>query len=464
MNFWEIGCLPDDPLVIDDQIEKQWLPGELQIHIDKLKNVFASRKKLMMILCGNNIASIIGYLAGLQAKQAVILIDINIKENHLSMLIKEYQPEFILMPLSRAQSTHYTNQFTLFDYCFYQYNTECDEVGEIYDDLAVMLATSGSTGNPKFVRLSYKNLQENAKSIATYLKLSSQERPITSLQMHYSYGLSVINSHLLVGARILLTSHNMLMRDFWKFACKYRATSISGVPYVYEMLKRINFQDLAPKSLRVLTQAGGKLNEALVKYYYTLSQQNKWKFYIMYGQTEATARISYVPLGKQIDKFSSIGVAIPGGELSLNPQTSEIVYHGPNVMLGYANKRSDLIRGDELNGILNTGDIGRKDDDGFYYIVGRKKRFVKLFGKRMNLDDIEEALKNKFDCFFACIGDDKKLYLFMVDDFLQQEINDFLLQTFDIHNSAIEIRKILQMPVHSNNKIDYHKLKEIVVA
>lgn len=465
MNFWDISELPSNPLIVDDEIEKEWFPGELQNHINKLSNIVADKlsKKLIMILGENNISSLIGYLAGLQSGHTVMLISANTKEDHLSMLVDEYEPDFIFAPLARERSSNYKCEFTLFGYGIYQC-IRLNADSNIYGDLAVLLATSGSTGNSKFVRLSYKNLQENARSIAAYLGLSSKERPITSLQMNYSYGLSVLNSHLLVGAKILLTSHRILTRVFWDFACKYQATSISGVPYIYTMLKKINFQNLAPKSLRTITQAGGKLNAALLEHYYELSQQRKWKFYVMYGQTEATARISYVPLDRQASKLTSIGIAIPGGELELDADTQEIVYCGPNVMLGYANRRLDLVKGDELCGVLRTGDIGKKDEDGFYYIVGRNKRFVKLFGLRMNLDDIEESLKNKFGGFVACVGDDKKLYVSVMEDIPQREVCNFLLQSFDIHHSVIEVEQLQQMPLHSNNKVNYRKLKEMIAA
>jgi long-chain acyl-CoA synthetase len=134
----------------------------------------------------------------------------------------------------------------------------------LHDELALLFTTSGSTGSPKLVRISYENINSNAEAIAEYLSLSENERPITVLPMNYSYGLSIINSHLVKGATILLTARSIMEKEFWAFLKKEKATSFSGVPYTYEMLYKLRFFRMELPFLRTLTQAGGKLNEDLM--------------------------------------------------------------------------------------------------------------------------------------------------------------------------------------------------------
>lgn len=166
----------------------------------------------------------------------------------------------------------------------------------------MLLTTSGSTGSPKLVRLSKENILENAKSIAQYLDIDQNERAITSLPMHYSYGLSVINSHLISGATILLTEDSYIQRDFWVFAREQRVTSFSGVPFTYEILKKMKFWNRNLPTLRTLTQAGGKLSNELIEYFAKNAKLRDVNFYVMYGQTEATARMSYLPCQYTIEK------------------------------------------------------------------------------------------------------------------------------------------------------------------
>jgi len=225
----------------------------------------------------------------------------------------------------------------------------------------LLLTTSGSTGSPKLVRLSAKNLQSNAAAIAEYLGLTREERAITVLPMNYTYGLSVINSHLHSGARILLTNAPVIQKPFWEFFHLQEATSLVGVPYTYAMYHRMGLFKMELPSLRYMTQAGGKLPAAMVKEFAQWARTRGIRFFVMYGQTEATARMSYLPPDRVIEKTASVGVAIPGGRFSILDANNreitqsgvdgELVYRGPNVSLGYAESRADLEKEDENNGL-----------------------------------------------------------------------------------------------------------------
>ena len=236
--------------------------------------------------------------------------------------------------------------------------------------------------------------------------------------MNYTYGLSIINSHLLVGAVLLLTEKALTQKEFWNFFKEAGATSFGGVPYTYEMLDRLRFYRMELPSLRYMTQAGGKLIPELHKKFAEYAEKNGKKFIVMYGQCEATARMGYLPADKAIEKCGSMGIAIPGGRFRLigldgstvtEPYTTgELVYEGDNVTLGYAECGEDLLKGDEQHGVLETGDMAQFDEEGFYYIVGRKKRFLKIYGNRVNLDEIDRMVKGEFlgiDCAAAGVDD-----------------------------------------------------------
>lgn len=308
-------------------------------------------------------------------------------------------------------------------------------------------------------------------SIATYLKITEDERPITSLPMYYSYGMSVINSHLIKGATILLTDKAVMQREFWSFLKEQKATSIAGVPYTYEMLKRLRFFRMQLPELKTMIQAGGKLNAAYVKEYVDFAAQNGKKFIVMYGQTEASPRMSYLPFDKAVEKNASIGIAILGGKLKVidadgkecaEPEKDgELVYMGPNVCLGYAERREDLMKGDENHGELHTGDVARFDKDGFFYITGRMKRFVKVWGNRTNLDATEQLVKAITpNC--ACCGVDDLITVFVTEEGLEDTIKTLLVEKTGFNPRAFQVKRIDAIPVKTSGKVDYPQLQKML--
>ena len=381
------------------------------------------RGVLQFCLCKNTIESIVEYLACLEAGAPVVMLDATKDAETIENLRQIYKPGI----------------------------TKCRP------DLAVCLTTSGSTGSPKLVRLTLRNIIANAESIAEYLHIDANERPITMLPMYYSYGLSIINSHLLKGATILLTDKSYAQREFWNFLRENEATSMSGVPYTWEMLRRLRFMRMDLPSVRTMTQAGGKLNaEIALEYIRWAKDQNK-QFIVMYGQTEATARMSYLPWECAEEKYASIGIAIPGGTFSL-AEDGELIYQGENVSLGYAECAEDLTKGDENYGVLHTGDMARVDEDGFYYITGRKKRFVKVWGNRCNLDQVEQLVK-PITTTCACAGVDDHITVFVTKDGLEKEIKDLLASKTGLNPIAFAVKVIEAIPVKDSGKIDYQLLQ-----
>ncbi|MDR0611422.1 MAG: AMP-binding protein, partial [Planctomycetaceae bacterium] len=337
---------------------------------------------------------------------------------------------------------------------------------ELHDDLALLLTTSGSTGSPKLVRLSYRNIQSNAESIAEYLEITAEDRAITTMPMSYTYGLSIINSHLIKGATIITSELSLVERKFWDIVKNLKPTTFGGVPYIYEILKKLRFKQMLLPSLRYITQAGGKLSQELVEEFRDICKEKGIRFIVMYGQTEATARMSYLPYENSFEKSRSIGIAIPGGKFWIENENGEIietsetkgelVYQGENVSLGYAESPADFVKGDENNGILRTGDIAYRDADGFYYIVGRKKRFIKIFGNRVSLDETESLLQSHFsDTNIACSGIDDKMYIFIVNELLKENIQKFLTERTGLNTTAFKIVVIQVIPKNESGKTIY---------
>jgi long-chain acyl-CoA synthetase len=423
------------------------------------ETISGSRKTLGFILCRNTPECVASYLGALRSENAVCLLDGEIHHDQLARLIAIYQPDWLFT----------TNEANLAEYRPHEFQggvlhrriagTASEPIA---GDLALLLPTSGSTGSPKLVRLSYSNLQANALSIVDYLEITSEDRAISTLPMAYSYGLSVLHTHLLVGAQMLLTNGSFLQREFWNYFHEQRPTSVSGVPYHYEVMLRMRMLDKDLPGLRALTQAGGRLAPEHISQIENIAARRSWQFFVMYGQTEATARISYVPASRLREKVGSIGVPVSGGKLSIDPETQELLYSGPNVMLGYAENRSDLAKQDECLGHLRTGDLATCDGDGYFYISGRLKRFLKIFGKRYSLDEMEDMIGSRLGRGVACFGEDDRVSV-AIDRHSDEQAATRILQTaLNLHPTAFRIICVDSLPRLANGKLDYQSLTKVL--
>ncbi len=427
------------------------------------------KRCLIFILCKNTIGSVLGYVTCLNNNIVPVLLSAQMDKGLLKNLMDTYCPSYIWSP---EEISDFEN--TEIIYNRYSYNlikTSYKNEYPLNDKLALLLTTSGSTGSPKFVRQSYENIEANTNSIIEYLRLNADERPITTLPMNYTYGLSIINTHLMVGAMVLLTEKSIMQREFWTFFEKAQATSFGGVPYTYEILKKLKMLKKKLPSLRTMTQAGGKLTPELHEDFAKYAAENGLNFVVMYGQCEATARMGYLPENKAIEKKGSMGIAIPGGNLRLfdvndeeikNPyETGELIYSGKNVTLGYAECGEDLIKGDERHGILKTGDMAQFDEDGYFYIVGRKKRFLKIYGNRVNLDEIERMIKGHFnDIEVACSGLDDHMYIFTTESDKTGKIKEFASEITKLNPAAFITVVIDKIPQNDAGKIMYKELEK----
>ena len=428
---------------------------QLSLRADHWQNRLGKARRLVFLQVDHTPDAVAIYLACLRGGHVVHLFK-DYEPDRMQALMTAYRPNIIF----HAEPGEYA----------------LEPVGEhlhaLHSDLRVLLSTSGSTGTPKFVKLSARNLASNAASIAQYLELTPGDRAASPLNFSYSYGLSVINSALLTGSSVIIPDVPAALPEFWDLAKRHGATSFSGVPYHFQMLEHTNRLADLPE-LRYVTQAGGKLAPELVRHFAAMGRRLGWRFYVMYGQTEASPRISYVPPERVEQSPDSIGLAIPGGELGLIDETGrpiteqaatgELVYAGPNVMMGYAHDQQDLGRDDGLRR-LATGDIARRDVDGLYSIVGRKARFIKPYGIRVNLDDVEATCTQVWpDCIVS--GTDERITIGVVRPVAPptSESSDLaaIAGKFQLPPDKFRIISINEIPRLSNGKINYKLLDEI---
>ncbi|MBQ3350928.1 MAG: AMP-binding protein [Thermoguttaceae bacterium] len=413
----------------------------------------AAERSLVFLIGSNTPQCIAGYVGFVRRGVVPVLINHTVSQEMIDQLIDAYQPEYIFRPNADG------------DYALSQLATRNSQ---LYPELGLILTTSGSTGSPKFVRLTYENLFSNAESIAEYLEIASDDRAITTLPMTYSYGLSIINSHLISGACLILTDAPIIGKDFWTLFKEQNPTTFGGVPFIYDMLKKLRFARMNCPSLKYITQAGGHLSAELVKEFEDVCRQKGIKFIVMYGQTEATARMAYMPWDKLEGRENSIGVAIPGGKFFLiddegavidQPEVpGELCYRGPNVSLGYATCRAELANGDENGGVLHTGDVAKRDAEGFYYIVGRKKRFLKIYGNRVNLDEVQTLLLKR-GIESACVGKDDAMKVYVVTGTDCNSVRQMLAELTHLNQSAFTVLTIDAIPRNDAGKILYSKLE-----
>tara|TARA_B100000686_G_C16760920_1_gene958619 strand:+ start:622 stop:2028 length:1407 start_codon:yes stop_codon:yes gene_type:complete len=377
--------------------------NELLLISKRISKKIQKKKKLIFLLGQNNLESIAGYISFVNKGHSVALLDFRINEMLLKRLTSIYKPSYIFCDKKKIKNKNlYSSVLKYKTYVLLK--RKKDEKSILNKDLMLLMSTSGTTGSPKFVRQSYSNVLSNTKNIIKYLKIKSKDITITSLPLTYVYGLSVINTHLFAGATVVLTNYSMVEKKFWNLINDCKVTNFSGVPYNYSIIEKISKKGL-PSSLEYTTQAGGKMNHLLIKNIINIYKKNKIKLIQMYGASEATSRMSYLKWKYADRKIGSIGKPIPegifylidknGNKIKKKNKRGELVYLGKNVCMGYAENLKGLSLPDLNKGLLKTGDIAYEDKDGFYYITGRKNRYIKIYGIRVNLSELESLLFKK---------------------------------------------------------------------
>lgn len=426
------------------------------------------KRSLAFVICENSIGSLLGYLSLLSNNMVVALFDSKMDISLIHNLMETYHPKYLYIP-EKLSNDLISFQCLQKSYGYQLLETNYGEI-KLNDQLALLLTTSGSTGSSQLVRLSYDNLQNYTKDYAKALNLDETERPITTIPMSFTYGLAGINAHLYVGATILVTMKSFIEKSFWDFLSSESATSIAGVPYSYEMLKKINFFKMKLPSLRMLTECGGKLPDLLFQDLVDYADKNNKKFMVIYGQTEACLW-SYLTLEDAIKKNGSMGTPFPGCDFSIvddlgnhvkTSEVGELICRNKYVALGYAETADDLQKGDSWNGEFRTGDYVKCDEDNFLYFISRKKRFVKVYGERVSLDSLENLLLKQYkglECI--CTGNDDKIQIHLVskDVYQEEELILYLSNKTKINSNVFKVNYIDEIPRTNNGKISYAKIK-----
>ena len=463
VEMWNLNQYSNNVALIDERGQSLTYDA-LEIETKKLADKI-SRRSLVFILCNNEIGSVLGYVAFLNNRIVPLLLNAHLDKDLLRRLIEIYEPEYLWLPKQHAED--FSNWECIYEIYGYTLLKSCATKNfSMYEELALLLTTSGPTGSPKFVRQSYDNIRANTASIIEYLKIDSTARPMVSLPMNYTYGLSIINTNLAAGATILLTDKSVMQKEFWQFFKEQQATLLAGVPYTYEMLDKLRFYRMKLPSLQTLIQAGGKILPELHEKFARYAEEQGKEFFVMYGSCEATARMGYLPPKDSLRKKGAMGIAIPGGKFYLvedNGKTidktftaGELVYAGKNVTL------ADLMKKDERGGVLFTGDIAEFDAEGFFTIIGRKKRFLKIYGNRVNLDEVERLIKDGLQIEVATDGVDDKLYIFVTNANVIENVKNFIAAKTKLNPVAFFVKVIETIPRNDAGKILYKELKKII--
>lgn len=403
-------------------------------------------RRLVLVEGANDLDALVAYLAALQHGHVALVVPDG-REAQRAAMVAAYDPDIVCTAgapddVRRDASAH-----------------------ELHPELALLLSTSGTTGSPKLVRLSRDNVASNATAIADYLRLTPDDRAITALPLHYCYGLSVLHSHLVAGASVVLTSLSVVDECFWDLFVRTGATSFAGVPHTFDLLATSGFEDRDLPRLRQVTQAGGRLDADAVRRWSRFGRSRGWDLVVMYGATEATARMAWLPPDLAEDHPGAIGVAIPGGELRLDetvddrPGIGELVYTGPNVMLGYAEAPADLALG-RVTTELRTGDLARRVD-GLLEVVGRRNRYGKVFGLRIDLDAVEQTLRATLDRHARVVATERMVHVFLTHGRASVAARSLATSHSGLPAHAVRVTVLAQVPLTSTGKTDYSALGDL---
>jgi len=418
--------------------EKNISYGNLVFESNKIQK-FINSNTVSLLVADNYSDFVVGYLAFLRKKNTInIIVDSSFSIEFIDKIIKSFKPNYIY---SSKLEEHLDRQFRKISTynAFTLHSTNFPSHKNLNYKNFLLLTTSGTTESPKLVRLSKQNLIDNINNISNNLKIKKSHTTITTMPMGYSYGLSILNTHLYKGAKIVINKSNILEKKFWEKIRKHKVNSFGGVPEFYNFLKKIGFKKKTYSSIKYLTQAGGKMSSSTLEYFQSLTKEKKIKFYAMYGQTEAGPRMSILNWKMFLKKNDSIGQPLKNCRIELidkkknkirKPNISgEIVFRGKNVSLGYAKNVNDLKKGDVNKKTLFTGDLAFRDKENYYYIVGRKKKFIKLFGKRLDLKEVKSYLNSK-GIKVRCYTDDTKLKISLYNNFKKKPYIKNLLSKY----------------------------------
>lgn len=362
-------------------------------------------RKNVVILLPNSVRFIVAYLAVLKSGNTCVPLAIDIEKSSLDHIIAQTRCDSFFVTCRRSAWIEDSTSLIVDEAALDRLLDDGPapvETDESFDDqrLASIIFTSGSTGEPKGVMLSHRNLISNTSSIVEYLELTSDDRILAVLPFSYCYGLSLLHTHLRVGASMVLNDRFVFTGRIIADLLDWECTEFAGVPSHFQILlrKTKSFKETEFPALKRVTQAGGELHDAFITEF--VESFPDVAFHVMYGQTEATARLAHLPPARLADKLGSIGRAIPGVTLEVVDdqglprragEVGELVARGDNVMRGYLGDPEATGR-TIRDGWLHTGDLATKDEEGFIFLVGRMKEMIKTGGRRINPKEVEAVI------------------------------------------------------------------------
>ncbi|HEU5333257.1 MAG TPA: AMP-binding protein [Actinocrinis sp.] len=449
--------------------------GELAALVGEAERALRHDGKALVLCAGDrDLPTVLAYLAALRLGHAVAFLPAS------PDMLRAYEPEFIVpAPGGRAEPGGPGGPGG------FGYGPVARPIagatvlrrgsrpaGEIHPDTALLLATSGSTASPKTVRLSYTALAENYAAVVRALGVTAAERGPTTLPIRHAYGLSVLNTHLLAGACVILGEGSPLSAATWDRLIRSGATSFAAVPTTYAAFGPAHRNLLGRSGIRTMTQASARLDGGLTMRLVEMMHRRRGRFLVMYGQTEATSRIALLDPADLPARLGSVGTAIPGGAITIAPAATHaravpgegaVHYQGPGVMLGYAGGRADLARGGEVD-VLDTGDLGYLRD-GYLYLTGRSKRIVKVLGVRTSLDDLERAVERPgHPAAVVCDGGDVLYLVGAGDPAVHEQQRRQLAETLGVPGRHVVFRQVRSLPRTAGGKLDYQRMARAVGA
>ena len=439
------------------------------IETDKIREKIKKRS-LILIVSENSLGSLLAYIFCIINNHVGIIVDLKTTKQNILKIFKDYQPNYIF--ISKKNNSIFkkvcSEKYIFFDQSLMK--NKLTKEKKMNKNLSLLLSTSGSMGSIKFVKLSTGNLKYNTDSIINYLKINKKDSAITNLPISYSYMLSIINTHFEVGGSIVISKYSLVEKKFWETLKNSKSTSFNGVPYTYEMLSKIGLKNIKIDTLKYLTLAGGKLENDELKEIIKFCKKNNLNFFSMYGQTEASPRISYLKPEFSQKKIGSIGKGIPGSKMYIINNTGkkilkpfvegEIICEGKNVFMGYSKDYNDLKNANEENYKLKTGDLGYFDKNGFFYITSRISRIAKIFGNRVDLGALESLMSQK-SYKVACLSDNKIVFIFIEKKYNKTNLINTISKITNLSINSFELIKLKYLPRTANNKISYSELKKI---
>jgi len=413
------------------QLEKPFLVGKEEIsykdlystslHLAGWINKTVGTDKHIILLSVNNLFFLKVYLAIIKSGNICIPLDPGIERENYKYIHDLTDPKLVFLTREVEKRLELNSDQAWYpDTLPSSAEKNMDEIpgGEFdREKCAEIIFTSGSTGKPKGVMISHKNLISNTSSIVEYLQLTLDDRMLVVLPFYYCYGLSLLHTHLRVGGSIVFNNSFIFLGGVLKSLVDYKCTGFAGVPSHFQILlrKSDSFKQTKFPDLKYVTQAGGKLAPIFIDEF--REAHPEVRFVVMYGQTEATARLSWLPPEVYDRRKGSMGKGIPGVELKvvnekgepIKPgETGEVIARGDNIMMGYfadEEGTKNAIR----NGWLYTGDLGTVDEDGYIYLTARSKEIIKVRGKRISPKEIEAvilALPEVIDCTIEGVEDE----------------------------------------------------------